>query len=199
MKSMLRLWGSFFLLMVVGCTTTGPRVIERADSLDERPDWAKVTEPSFEKEGKKYFVGFVELDSHASKSAALNMSDEKALSEPMRAFVDEFLDQNQVGEELRQESSVGQRVISATRGFRVPMPSLTITKRYWETVGTSDRHSTVYAYSLAEISTEDFEKAQRDCLARLNGNTEVKNILREVGKKQRDRILGPDTASPNKT
>jgi hypothetical protein len=185
------------LVFVSACSTTGPKVLERADSLDEKPDWAKITEPSFEEHGKKYFLGFVELESDVSKSAAMNMADEKALSEPTRAFVDEFLDQNQVGEELRQNSVVGQRIISATRGFRVPMPSLTIVKRYWETISTGEHTSNVRVYSLAEISLADFEKAKKDSLDRLNGNTEMKKIIREVGKKQRDRILGPDRPADN--
>jgi hypothetical protein len=185
------------LVLVSACSSTGPKIIERADSLDERPDWAKVTEPSFEENGKKYFLGFVELDSDVSKSAAMNMADEKALSEPTRAFVDEFLDQNQVGEELRQNSVVGQRIISATRGFRVPMPSLTIVKRYWETIVTGEHTSNVRVYSLAEISVPDFEKAKKDSLDRLNGNSEMKKILREVGKKQRDRILGSEKPAEN--
>ena len=65
-------------------------------------------------------------------------------------------------------------------------------KRFWETVAVTPHSSSVRAYALAEISVEDFEKAKRDCLARLNNNTEMRKILREVGKKQRDRILGRD-------
>src|SRR2546421_4274459 len=58
----------------------------------------------------KYFLGYIEVDQEASKSAALNMADEKALSEPMRALVDQFLDQNQVGEDVRrsEERRVGK-------------------------------------------------------------------------------------------
>jgi hypothetical protein len=193
MKPGVSLLGLLALGLVASCSTTGPKVLERADALDDKPEWAKVTEPSFEENGKKYFLGYIELDSGVSKSAAMNMADEKALSEPTRAFVDEFLDQNQVGEELRQDSVVGQRIISATRGFRVPMPSLTIVKRHWETVSTGPYTSNVRVYSLAEISIPDFEKAKKDSLDRLAGNSEMRKIIREVGKKQRDRILGPDT------
>ena len=197
MKAYLTLTVLLAIALLSGCSSTGSRVLERADGLWDSPDWARVTQPSYEEDGKKYFLGYVELDGLASKSAALNMADEKALSEPMRAFVDEFLDQNQVGEEIRQEGAVGQRVISATRGFRVPMPSLTIVKRYWETVAQDEHTSSTRAYALAEISVDDFEKAKRDALARLNNNTEMRQILREVGKKQRDRILGPDKNPDN--
>ena len=59
----------------------------------------------------------VEVDGDASKSAALNMSDEKAMSEPMRALTDQFLEQNQVGEELRKSSSSGWPWSSADARF----------------------------------------------------------------------------------
>lgn len=202
MKRGVALLGLVALGLISGCSSTGPKVIERADALDEKPSWAKVTEPSFEENGKKYFLGFIELEGDVSKSAAMNMADEKALSEPTRAFVDQFLDQNQVGEELRSDSVVGRRIISATRGFRVPMPSLTIVKRYWETVATGpgpQATSSVRVYSLAEISIADFEKAKKDSLDRLANNTEMKKILRDVGQKQRDRILNPQPTAQDKT
>jgi hypothetical protein len=168
-------------------------VLERADGLRGTPDWASITRPSFEESGKKYFLGYVELDGEVSKSGALNMADEKALSEPMRSLVDEFLDQNQVGENVRRESTFGQRIISATRGFRAPMPTLTIVKRYWEVVATSPYTTATRAYSLAEISLPEFERAKQEYFDRLAGNGEMRQILREVGKKQRENILNTNT------
>ncbi len=170
--------------------SSGPRVLERADALSSRPDWVQVTRPSFDEDGKRYFLGYVEVDGDASKSAALNMSDEKALSEPMRALVDQFLDQNQVGEDVRQDAAIGQRVISATRGSRPPMPTLTIVKRYWETVATGDVTSQTRAFSLAEISIPEFERTKREVFLKLSGNTQLKAILDDVGKKQRENVLG---------
>ncbi len=179
--------------ILTGCSS-GPKVLERADGDWSSPSWATIGRPSWEEDGKKYFIGFIEVDGEASKSAALNMSDEKALSEPMRSLVDQFLDQNQVGENIRKESSFGQRVISATRGFRAPMPSLTIVKRYWETVVANELGgSTTRAFSLAEISVKDFERAKNEYFERLAGNSEMRQIMRDVGKKQRDAILGSNT------
>lgn len=188
--------GLTFLIALAGCSS-GPPVVERVDGNWSSPSWATVTKPSWEDDGKKFFVGYVEVDGDASKSAAMNMSDEKALSEPMRSLVDEFLDQNQVGENLRRESTFGQRVISATRGFRAPMPSLTIVKRYWETVAP-DKYTTVTrCYSLAEISIKDFERAKAEYFERLANNTEMRAILRDVGRKQRERILAPNAHGQN--
>lgn len=162
------IWGLTTLCLACGCASfSGPRIIERADAVGNTPTWASVTRPTYEENGKRYFLGWVEVDGDASKSAALNMADEKAISEPMRGLADEFLDQNQVGEELRKESSVGQRMISATRGYRPPMPSLHISKRYWESVLTLDNRIEMRAYSLAEIPVQDFEKAKRDYTQRL--------------------------------
>ncbi len=182
------------VIVLFGCAGKTAKVLERADD-ESKPSWARVTKPSFENDGKRYFVGFVEVDGDSSRSAAMNMSDEKALSEPMRSLVDNFLDQNQVAETLRRDGYAGQRIISATRGFRVPMPSLTITDRYWETVADGSHGETATrAYSLAEISAADFEKAKRSYLERLSSNTEVKQILRDVGRRQRDNVLDAGTA-----
>ena len=41
----------------------------------------------------------------------------------------------------------------------------------------------------AEIGVPDFEKAKRAYLERLSSNTEVKQILRDVGRRQRDNVL----------
>jgi hypothetical protein len=183
---------SLLLLVAVlfaGCSS-GPRVLERADGLWSRPDWVQVTRPSFDDDGKRYFVGYVEVDGDASKSAALNMSDEKALSEPMRALVDQFLDQNQVGEDVRHDAAIGQRIISATRGYRPPMPTLTIVKRYWETVATGETTSQTRAFSLAEISIPEFDRTKREVFLKLTGNTQLKAVLDDVGKKQRENVLG---------
>jgi len=187
-------------LMLFGCTTTGPHVVERADSLSSTPEWASLTNSVRENAGKKYFLGYVEVDGDASKSAALNMADEKAMSEPMRGLVDAFLDQNQVGEELRKEASVGQRVMSATRGYRPPMPGLTVVKRYWETVAVTDPQGNsrveLRAFALAEIPVAEFEKAKKDYLHRLAGNSEIKKVLAEVGAKQRENVMNNSGAQP---
>lgn len=177
-------------LLVISCSSKGPRVIETADDLS-RPGWASTVMPSFIKDGNIYFVGHVEVDGNASKSAALNMADEKTMSEPFRALADEFLDQNQVGEELRKEASVGQRVISATRGYRPPMPGLKIINRYWELRQTGEHGPlNLTAFSLVEMPLADYEAAKAAYLSRLAGNSEVRKILSDVGEKQRAKVLG---------
>jgi len=175
------------------CTSTGPKVIERADYLSSAPEWASVTRGAYEKDGKQYFLGYITLNEGASKSAAMNMADEKALSEPMRAIVKEFLDQNQVGESVNQGDAVGQRVISAARGYRPPMPGLHITNRYWETVmvPTTDGRQRIElrVFSLAGITTSEYEEAKRAAMRNFSGNNEVKKILDDVGAKQRDAVI----------
>lgn len=186
-----------FVILFTRCSSTSVRIntTERADELSHAPEWAKVTKPMFEADGKRYFLGYVEVDGDASKSAALNMSDEKAMSEPMKALVDEFLDQNQVGEGLM--STTGQRIISSTRGFRPPMPGLQVSKRYWETVEIktdqfSPARTVLRAYSLVEINLGELEKAKQAYFMRLRGDNEVKAILKEVGNKQIERVLGSE-------
>ncbi len=184
------------LITSSACTTTPDvSVVERADSLSSKPEWASVTRANYEEEGKMFFLGYIEVDGDSSKSAALNMSDEKAMSEPLRALTDQFLDQNQVGEELRKDSSVGQRVISATRGYRPPMAGLKVVSRYWETVrvpNQSDPNITrveLRAYSLVELPKSDFENAKKAYFTRLSGEPAVKKILDEVGAAQIDSVM----------
>jgi hypothetical protein len=193
--SQLKRFGALSVSMALyACASTGPKVIERADSLSSAPDWASVTKGAYEKEGKHFFLGYITLNEGASKSAAMNMADEKALSEPMRAIVKEFLDQNQVGESVNQGDAVGQRVISATRGYRPPMPGLHITNRYWETVmvPTVDGKPRIElrVYSLAGIPSSEYAEAKKAALQNLSGNNEVKKILDDVGARQRDAVLG---------
>jgi len=195
MQMILSVFG-IVLFQLVGCTTSPKvNVIERADSLSDKPDWASTINSSFEREGRQYFVGYVEVEGQASKSAALNMSDEKAMAEPLRSLSDQFLDQNQVGEELRKGDSIGQRVISVTRGYRPPMAGLKIVNRYWELVRVPNQDDLnltrveLRAYSLAELPKSDYEQAKRDYFTRLKGDPEVKAILKEVGEKQRSAAM----------
>lgn len=196
MKSLKFLGLPLLLCVVSGCTTTQePQVIERADSLSSRPAWASTVKPFYEESGKLYFVGFVEVEGDASKSASLNMADEKAMSEPLRSLTDQFLDQSQIGEELRKDASVGQRVISATRGYRPPMPGLKIVGRYWETVklpGQDDpsvSHVELRSFSLAELPKADYEAGKKAYFARLKGDSSVKKIIDEVGAMQRENAM----------
>ena len=181
-------------LALYACVSTGPKVIERADYLSSAPEWASVTRGAYEKDGKHFFLGYITLNEGASKSAAMNMADEKALSEPMRSIVKEFLDQNQVGESVNQGDAVGQRVISAARGYRPPMPGLHVTNRYWETVmvPTADGKPRIElrVYSLAGIPSSEYAEAKRAAMQNLNRNNEVKKILDDVGAKQRDALNG---------
>jgi hypothetical protein len=110
----------------------------------------------------------------------------------MRALVDLFLDQNQVGEDLRKEGTVGRRIISATRGFRPPMPALTIVGRYWETVANDEYTTSTRAFALAEIPIPEYERAKQAYFDRLAGNSEMKLILSDIGRRQRDAILNPE-------
>ena len=180
---------------ILACTTTdSSTVLERADDLKSRPEWASVTNSTFDEKDKSFFVGYIEVEGDSSKSAALNMADEKAMSEPMRSLVDQFLDQNQVGEELRKDAVVGQRVISATRGYRPPMAGLKVVKRYWETVrvpGVTPDSARIElrAFSLAELPKSDYEAAKKEYFARLRKEPAVKKILEDVGAKQRDNVL----------
>lgn len=178
---------SLTLPLLAGCAAKS--YTETADN-QSKPSWAKVADPLSEKDGKLYFVGFIEVDGNSSKSAALNMSDEKAMSEPMRAAVDQFLDQNQVGEELRKDDQFGRRIISATRGYRPPMPTLQITSRFWEKstvlVEGYPGRGELRVYSLAVMTKADYEEAKQAYLAHLRGDPAVKKILEEVGAKQRE-------------
>ena len=169
-----------------GCSAH--QVVDRSDDLFHRPGWASLDQASFDQNNNRHYVAFIEVDGSSSKSAALNMADEKALSEPFRALVSEFLDQNQIGEELRKDEQFSRRIISATRGYRPAMPTLKISHRYWEQVVDAAGKNELRAFSLAEMSIADFEQAKENVLAKLRGDPEVKKILDEVGAKQREAV-----------
>jgi hypothetical protein len=176
--------------LISSCTSTGISIIERSDSLSVAPEWASMNRSSYKKDGRLYFVGFISADGNSSPSAALNASDEKALSSPMQSLVNQFMDQNQVGEDL--QNSTGQRIISSLRSERIPMPSLQITNRYWERVrvpaGEHVSRTELRVFSLAEVTETDFERAREIAFKKIQGKSEIRNLLDEVGKKQRESI-----------
>ncbi len=183
-------------VMMQACVTTpSTMVLERADDLSAAPEWASFSKPQRSDDKYVRFLGYVEVPGDSLKSAAFNMSDEKALSEPMRSLVDAFLEQNQVGEELRADASFGRRIISATSGYRPAIPSLHITQRYFEVVviksGVGEDQTRLRVWSLAEASRPDFDRARANYLRRLSGEPEVKKILDDVGARQIQQVSKP--------
>jgi len=186
-----------FSVMMQSCVTTpSVTVMERADNLGTAPEWASFSTPQRNDDKHVRFLGYVEVPGDSLKSAAFNMADEKALSEPMRSLVDNFLQQNQVGEELRADAVFGRRIISATSGYRPAIPSLQITQRYYEVVvvksGIGEDETRLRVWSLAEASRHDFDRARASYLRRLNGEPAVKKILDNIGAKQIERVMKPD-------
>lgn len=187
-------------VMMQACVTTpSTMVLERADDLSAAPEWASFSKPQRSDDKHVRFLGYVEVPGDSLKSAAFNMSDEKALSEPTRSLVDAFLEQNQVGEELRADASFGRRIISATSGYRPAIPSLHITQRYFEVVviksGVGEDQTRLRVWSLAEANRHDFDRARANYLRRLNGEPEVKKILDDVGARQIDQVTKADHKS----
>ena len=181
-------------LITTACVT-GPSttVIERADQLSSPPRWTLFSEPQSATNGKTTFLGYVEVDGESLKSAAFNMADEKAMSEPTRSLAEAFLDQNQVGEDLRMDGSYGRRIISATSGYRPPMPTLHVSRRYYEVVlvktGVTQDQVKLRVWSLAEVEVADFAAAKQAYLRHLAGEPEVKRILDEIGQRQIDKVM----------
>ncbi len=185
-------------VMMQSCVTTpSVTVMERADNLGTAPEWASFSTPQRNDDKHVRFLGYVEVPGDSLKSAAFNMADEKALSEPMRSLADAFLQQNQVGEELRADGVFGRRIISATSGYRPAIPSLQVTQRYYEVVvvksGIGEDETRLRVWSLAEASRHDFDRARASYLRRLNGEPEVKKILDNIGAKQIEQVMKSDT------
>ncbi len=178
------------LITVVGCSTTPSRKIETTviDASDtNKPQWAHVGNVVTKKDNKIQFLGYVELDGSVRKSAAFNMADEKALSEPFRSLVKEFIDQSKIGESITNDESISERIIVSTRKMRPAMPSLQVINRYYEVVevhSSTGVEKLLRVYSLSEVSESDYAKASRDYVSKLNGSSEMKQILDEVAKTQ---------------
>ena len=185
-------------LITTSCVT-GPSttVVERADGLSSPPKWTLFSEPQQSGDNKTRFIGYVEVDGESLKSAAFNMADEKAMSEPTKSLAEAFLDQNQVGEDLRVDGSYGRRVISATSGYRPPMPTLHIVRRYYEVVvvrtGVAGDQVRLRVWSQAEVTDADFAAAKRAYIRRLAGEPEVKKILDEIGRRQIEQVSAAST------
>jgi len=180
----------------VSCATTpSVTVVQRADYLSSKPEWATLSNAVYADKASTFFLGYVELDSEVSKSAALAMADQKAYAMPMESMVDAYFQQNKVAEDLRKNSSISELLMSTARNSRPAMPGLRVSKRYWEVVQVrSDKGSNeqLHVYSLAEIPTTEFEKAKRDVLANLNGNSELKRNLDDIAKKQQEKLMGSE-------
>jgi hypothetical protein len=180
-------------MFMVSCASTSFKPsVEVLEASDKKPAWVSITTPSGTEEGGRYFVAFVTVDGDASKSAALNMADEKAFAEAFRSVVDAYMEQNQVGEEAK--ATVGHRLISATKGFRPTMPSMHISSRYWETMITSLPNGAfkteLRAFSKASVTANDLAKAAQMYADRMNKTPEIQNILKEVGAQQINTVMG---------
>lgn len=181
------------LLLTVSCATTpSVTVIQRADYLGAKPEWASLSNAVHSDKQNTYFLGYVELEASVSKSSALTMADNRAYSMPMESMVEAYFQQNKIAEDLRKNSAVSELLMSSARSSRPAMPGLRVSKRYWEVVqvktekGTDDQ---LHVYSLAEIPNNEFETAKKDVLSKLNGNSELKKNLDEIARKQQENLL----------
>lgn len=186
------------LTLCWACTSSsGAKVIERADSLSDTPAWASVTKASFEDEKNKYFVAWIEVPGDRSKSAALTGADRKAIDAPWVSLTQEFFEQIQTSEDLAKDSNSIERITSEVRGSR-PQASIVISKRYWEIVEVKKDTGIEYdlrAYSLAEIPKSEYTRAKREYFDRLNKNPRVQKIKDEIGSKQRENVLNKSDSS----
>lgn len=177
----------------IGCSTSGissngkssVELLEASES--SKPEWAHIGRVSSKNQNKMQFLGYVELDGNVRKSAAFNMVDEKALSEPFKSLVKEFIDQSKVGESIINDESISERIIVSTRKMRPAMPTLQIINRYYEVVETKSStgiEKVLRVYALAEVSENDYNKAAKDYLAKLNGSSDMKDLIDSISKDQ---------------
>ena len=151
-----------FFLMLVGlahCASEPYKVVERADDLSDRPAWASWTKVSAAVEGKRYFIGYVELSGDASKAAALNLSDLKALLEPYRTLFPDWKDRTSALEDPLNgiQGARSLEWVSLTREG-IALPSMVISDRYWEILQDKDEPTRriLRAYSRVSVLESDW-------------------------------------------
>lgn len=189
----LKISSIFVYVGFISCTSSNyVNVLQRADHLSETPEWASLTNSVASDKEKTYFLGYIELLADSSKSAALNMSDQKAYSAPMESMVNEFFQQNKIAESLRKDIAIGELIMSSLRSSRPAMPGLRITKRYWEIIEVKSAqgyNQQLHVFSLAEIPTQEYEQAKRDVISKLNNDSELSKSLNDIAKRQQDKVL----------
>ena len=99
----------------------------------------------------------------------------------------------QYGADLKKDSITFQEISSATRSYRPILSTFDVAKKYWETialVGPDGQGSVdLRVFCLAEVNTSEVVKARKAFITQANGNPEVKQILKDIGQKQRDKVL----------
>jgi len=175
------------LVLLAGCSSPSVRVIERSG---DRPDWVDTAKMAYQKDGKQYFIGYVSVEGDSSPSAAMNLADSKSYAEPMTAITDDFFEQSQLGESLKE--TTGKRMISSLRKSKISLPGIQVTSRYWERkaipMGSSAPDKIeLHVYSLAEMPVHEYESAKAAAVQKLKGDPEIKKELDLIGKEQRDR------------
>jgi hypothetical protein len=180
-------------LMFAACATSpSVTVVQRADHLSETPSWVSLSNAVTADKQNTYFLGYVELGADVSKSAALNMADQKAYASPMESMVEAYFQQNKVAEDLKKNSAVSELLMSAARNSRPAMPGLRVTKRYWEVVEVKNDKGTeqqLHVFSLAEIPSSEYETAKKEVLSKLGSDSALKRSIDEIAKKQQEQLL----------
>lgn len=141
---------------------TGDKVLQRADGLSSRPDWASETVASFERGGNTYFVGTMTVDGGASSSwlcmAASNVT-KKDVADTIRQKLDFVM--QAANEDM--ELGMGQLKYVGTEASNMVVSNMKREGCYWEKVLTQvDEYSkgVVYrAYAKLSIPTADLKKA----------------------------------------
>ena len=149
-------------VIVSACSTTGDVVLQRADNLSSRPEWASDTVSYFEKNGSANFVGTMSATG-GSSTAWLCMAASNITKNSVSSLVKQKLDfVTQVAQE-DMEVGVNQMKYIGTEASNIVLSNLKREGCYWEKVLTQTDTSTksveYRAFVKMSIPVDELKKA----------------------------------------
>lgn len=181
--TMKKLFATVIVMFLTACSSMSDKVLQRADGLSSRPEWATETVSSFEDGNKTYFVSSMTVDGGASSSwlcMAASNTAKKDVADMIKQKLDFAL---QVANE-DMNLGVGQLKYVGTEASNLAVSNLKREGCYWEKVLTQvDENSkgVIYkAFAKMSIPTSELKAAIRKAM-------EKKYLSKEFQKQVNDR------------
>lgn len=162
---MKKIYALILSVFISACSTGGDVVLQRADNLSRKPDWASETVSSFEQNGVAYFIGTMSVDGNSSSSwvcmAASNMAKNN-ISSLIRQKLDFVTQIAQEGTDI----GVNQMKYVGTEASDAIVSGLKRDGCYWEKVltqnDTSSKRVEYKAFVKMSIPVNRLEQAIRN-------------------------------------
>lgn len=174
---------------LTSCSSYQEKVISRMDDVSDKPDWATLSKPVYEKEGKIWAVGLETGSANDKVTALSRIADNNARVELIKIVTNKVTSVFQNVQEGVSDGSELSRHMS-TESSEVVTKNISPERKYWEKVLIPDENGEkvikLRVFSLLSVPKSAIQKMIQDIADKDKG---LSKELKSKVDKQLDKII----------